>query len=56
MKIKLPESKLRKETPLTEKFMGLSDLDSNLIINRLEENIKLRETPIAERLKKKLLK
>ena len=56
MKIKVPESKLKKETPLTEKFVGLRDLDTNLIIDRLEDNIRLRETPIEERLRKKLLK
>jgi hypothetical protein len=56
MKIKLPASKLKKETPLAEKNVGLRDLDSNFVINRLEENIRLRKTPIEERLKKKLLK
>ena len=56
MKIKMPESKLKKEAQLIEKFIGLRDLDSNLVINKLEENIRLRDTPIEERLKKKLLK
>lgn len=55
MKIKPHESKLKPKSLLGDEFTGLRDIDSNLVINKLEENIKQRETPIAERLKKKLL-
>ena len=58
--MKLKESKIKsdiklRDMPEAEEF-PLRDLNSSHIINELEENIKLRETPIIERLKNKLKK
>jgi hypothetical protein len=33
---------------------GLRDMDSNFVVNLLEENIELRKTPIEARIRKKL--
>jgi len=58
--MKLKESKIKSDIklagmPESEEF-PLRDLDSSHIINQLEENMKMRETPILERLKAKLKK
>lgn len=55
MKLKLEESKLKPKTMLGD-MISLRDLDTNLIINKLENDIKLREMPILERLKDRLKK
>jgi len=58
--MKLKGSKLKSEIKLNgageKNDFPLRDLNSNHLINQLEENIKLRETPIIERLKNKLKK
>lgn len=38
-----------------ERLVTLKDLDSNYIIGLLEENIRLRETPIEGQIKKRLV-
>ena len=55
MKLKLEESKLKPITLLGD-MATIKDMDTNMIVNKLEESIKLRETPIIERLKDKLKK
>lgn len=56
MKIKIEDSKLKPKTRLGDELIGLRDADPGIIVKKLEENIKLRETPILERLKEKLKK
>ena len=61
MKLKINESKLDRELKLMrvkeDKTSSLlADIDSSHIISILEENMKLRETPMVERLKNKLKK
>jgi len=41
---------------LGDESLTLMDLDSDHIINVLEDKIRIRETPIAAQLKKRLLK
>jgi len=60
MKLKIKDSKVNsdiklRDVPESEEF-PLRDLNSSHIIRELEENIKLRETPIIERLRNKLKK
>lgn len=55
MKVKIEDRKLKTEKT-EEKFTGLESLDSNFIIDKLESNIELRETPVDKQLKKRLLK
>ena len=50
-KIQKPKSRLIEDSDETH---GLRDLDSNLIVNLLEDKIELRETPLADKIKKKL--
>lgn len=53
------ENKIKMEKPKThviedkEEVSNLRDLDSNLIVNLLEDSIKLREMPIENKIKKK---
>lgn len=55
MKLKIEESKLKPKTMLGE-IVNIRDMDTMTIVKKLEDNIKLRETPILERLKDKLKK
>lgn len=55
MKIKPRKSKISQSLGAGDEPLSLMDLDSNYIINLLEENMRTRETTIEERIKKKLL-
>ena len=46
--------KLKPELKIADKFLDLKTLDTNIILDHLDEQIKLREMPIEQR--KKLLK
>ncbi len=46
--------KLRPELKLADKFLDLKTLDTNIILDHLDEQIRLREMPIEKR--KTLLK
>jgi hypothetical protein len=46
--------KLKPELKIADKMLDLKTLDTNIILNHLDEQIKLRETPIEKR--KSLLK
>lgn len=46
--------KLEPKFKLAEDFLDLKTLNTNVIIEQLEENIKLREMPIELRLTKRL--
>jgi hypothetical protein len=45
--------KVKPEFKIADKMLDLKTLDANIILNHLDEQIKLRETPIEKR---KLLK
>lgn len=44
--------KLKPEMKLADKILDLKTLDTNIILNHLDEQIKLREMPIQKRLKR----
>lgn len=46
--------KLEPKFKLAEDFLDLKTLNTNIIIEQLEENIKLREMPIELQLKRRL--
>ena len=46
--------KLKPELKIADKMLDLKTLDTNIILNHLDEQIKLREMPIEKR--KSLLK
>ncbi len=54
MKVKKEEMKVKPKMKLSEEFLDLRTMESNVIIQELEENIKLRELPIEKHLKKNL--
>ena len=54
MKVKKEELKVKPTTKLSEEFLDLRAAKSNVIIEQLEENIKLRELPIEKHIKKNL--
>lgn len=56
MKIKKEESKIKPQMKISEEFLDLRTLKKNIILERLEENIRLRELPIEKHAKKNLLK
>jgi hypothetical protein len=49
-------SKLKPELKLADKFLDLKTLDTNIILNHLDEQIQVREMSVEKRLKKDLLK
>ena len=53
-KIKREEQKVKPLMKLNQEFLDLRTLDTNIIINQLEEKIKLREMPIDQKAKLKL--
>lgn len=54
MTIKIPESKIKPLIKLSPEQLDLRTLDKNLVLNFLDEQIKLRELPIEAHLKKAL--
>ncbi len=44
--------KLKPELKIADKFLDLKTLDTNIILNHLDEQIRLREMPVEKRLKK----
>lgn len=56
MRVKKEELKIKPKTQLSEEFLDLRTIDNNVIIQELEENIKLRELPIEKHIKKSLRK
>lgn len=47
------KQKLKPEFRIANDFLGLKTMDTNVIIQQLEENIRLRELPVEERLRLK---
>jgi hypothetical protein len=47
-------SRLKPELKIADKFLDLKTMDTNIILDHLDEQIRLREMPIEQR--KKLLK
>lgn len=54
MRVKKEEMKVKPKTQLSDEFLDLRTMDNNVIIQELEENIKLRTLPIEKHLKKNL--
>jgi len=54
MKVKKEEIKIKPQMKLSKEFLDLRTMDNNVIIQELEENIKLRMLPIEKHLKKNL--
>ena len=54
--LKLPESKLRPAFKLSQDQIDLRTLDKNVVMDFLDEQMKLREQPIEAHLKKALRK
>jgi hypothetical protein len=50
------KKELKVELKLADKFLDLKTLDTNIILNHLDEQIQMREIPVEKRLKKDLLK
>ncbi len=49
-------NKLKPELKLADKFLDLKTLDTNIILDHLDEQIQAREMSVEKRLKKDLLK
>ena len=48
----MKKSKLAPDLKFADKFLDLKTLDTNIILNHLDEQIKLRDMPVEKRLKK----
>lgn len=48
--------KLRPKMKIADKYLDLKTADPGMIVEYLEEQIKLREAPLDEKLKKQLLR
>ena len=46
------KSKLKPEFKLSKDFLDLRNIDTNVLVNYLEEQIKLREMSVEKKLKK----
>jgi len=55
-KIKKQESSLKPEFKLADEYLDLRTMDTNIIVDYLEEQIKLREAKADERFAKQLRK
>ncbi len=53
---KLPELRVKREFKIAAEALSLQHVQPNIIVQQLEENMKLREMPLEARLKKGLLK
>ncbi len=54
MKIKKETPKIKLDFKMSEEFLDLRSTKDNLIIQKLEENIKLRELSVEKRFKRQL--
>ncbi len=54
--IKKKETKIKFDLKLADDFLGLKTLDTNVIVEKLENNMKLREMKIEKRIEKEMLK
>lgn len=50
------KKQLKPDLKLADKFLDLKTLDTNIILNHLDGQIKVREMPIEKRLKRDMLK
>ncbi len=48
--------KAKPELKVSDDILALRDMDTNIIAKKLEDDIKLREMSVEEKIKKKLLK
>ena len=54
MKLEKPQTKIKPTFKLADDFFDLKKINTNVIIEQLEENIKLREMPVEVQVKKRL--
>ena len=54
--IKQQEPKVKPLVKLSDDALDLKTLNTNAVISHLEQNLKLRETPLVERIKKGMLR
>lgn len=54
MKIKKEVFKIKPELKMSEEFLDLRTAEKNIILQKLDENIKLRELPVDKRFKKQI--
>ncbi len=45
-------NKIKPELKIADKMLDLRTMDTNIILNHLDEQIKLREAPLEKRIKK----
>jgi hypothetical protein len=45
-------NKIKPELKIADKMLDLKTMDTNIILNHLDEQIKLREAPLEKRIKK----
>lgn len=50
------KQKMQAQFKLAEEFLDLKTVNTNIIIEQLEHNIKMREMPFEAQLKKRLIK
>ncbi len=55
LKVKSQEQRLKPEFRLAGDLLDLRTLNTNVIINHLEHNLKLRQMTLQDRLKKKII-
>lgn len=56
IKIKAGKLKAKPEFKVADEFLTLKDMDSNIIVKRLEAEIQMREMSVEKKLKKGFLK
>jgi hypothetical protein len=48
----LPKRKVAPQFRLADDLLTLRELDTNIVVNQLEENIRIRELPLEKRLRR----
>lgn len=54
--LKKQETKLQPQFRLAEEFLDLKTMNTGIIVEQLEQNIKARELTLEQQLKKKLMR
>lgn len=52
----MEKSKLRPQFKLADEYLDLRTMDTNIIVDYLEEQIKLREAAVEKKLKERLIR
>lgn len=54
--VNIKETKLKHDFKIAEDFLDLRAFNTNALVGKIEEMIRLRETPVAEQIKMKVKK